>query len=607
MIKETIKTRMKKLFKLTPLLSTVLFACTSNEPLETEIIEEGSVTSGFLTLKITETGNLTTRGAFDELEEGLASENIVKNARFYFFDESGNLVKVKNSNGSIANYIDWEFSEENDSESKDNLSSVIIEGDYIRDKNLTAHLTVSPVSGEKAPESVVAILNYTANTSGFTNLSSMRSVTGNFDITETQSLFVMSNSVYADEENKKLYDSVKIEIFKSQEEADDHPFTVYVERVNAKVRLKIGQELINKPGNITLSDGTILYNTDVDNTIIQSEEEGGNKVFVKFLGWNVTCEPTSSFLLKNIDPEWNSTKIFGSDEYSWTSMTNKRCYWAINPTLLYDTSDSKDYRFGDFNFSQKIKGFGNDKQINYAYLHENGAETKDKGTSHPTQVIVAAQLVNSKGDPLEMAQWGGTYFLKEDILRNLANIADIYEVSTEKTLEEGSDGKMEEVISIHYSKLDEKYYKFVSATEAGIENNEPGRYYAYLQLDKTAIKDKKLSLTIGGEEIEADEINGRLAQEIPPAKIWTEGYTYYYFDIEHLSVNDNGTTVTTLGVVRNHLYEATIMSLTRLGTPVFDKKDVIIPEIPDDDESFIYAQINIINWRLTSKLIQLEW
>ena len=59
---------MKKLFLLTPLLSAALVACTSHEFNETDQPNEGEIKTGFLTLNINEPGNMSTRGAFDDLE-----------------------------------------------------------------------------------------------------------------------------------------------------------------------------------------------------------------------------------------------------------------------------------------------------------------------------------------------------------------------------------------------------------------------------------------------------------------------------------------------------------------------------------------------------------
>ena len=89
-------------------------------------------------------------------------------------------------------------------------------------------------------------------------------------------------------------------------------------------------------------------------------------------------------------------------------------------------------------------------------------------------------------------------------------------------------------------------------------------------------------------------------KELGSAKVWKDGYTYYYFDIKHLGNK--------IGVVRNHIYDANITKLTGLGTPVYNPDEIIYPEKPiDDEETFIAAQINILSWRIVKNDVELDW
>ena len=96
------------------------------------------------------------------------------------------------------------------------------------------------------------------------------------------------------------------------------------------------------------------------------------------------------------------------------------------------------------------------------------------------------------------------------------------------------------------------------------------------------------------------DANGSL-KALGTAKVWSEGRTYYYFDIKHLGNKKNG-------VVRNHIYDANITARTGLGTPVYNPDEIIYPEKPeDDDNSFIAAQINILSWRVVANDVTLDW
>lgn len=614
------KLSIKKIWFLIPAIS-VLSACESTEPVAIDDFESVAgieTVTKYLSVHLSDPGGSASRADFNDFEEGLKTENEVKRVRFYFFDETGQPSKIANQNGTLTNYLDWVASN-NSGEVEDNVDSGTdgsegsgssVEGDVNLDRDVNLHITLEVPKTENLPASIVAVTNYSDfGTPAAISLADLNKLTGNFDITKNRPDFVMSSSVYADAETDKLFEAVDItdKLFQFEDEANLNPVVIYVERANAKIRLKIGPELTGKTGNITLSDGTILYNTNVENNSLSSNEEDvDNKVYVKFLGWNVTSEPVKSFLLKNIDPEWENTGIFGSDIFNWTNPNLNRSFWAINPVMNYDTSGNSDYRFGTFSDAKTIKGFGLDEDVNYTYTHENAAEAKNKTTSHPTQVIVAAQLVNSKGEPWEVVEWASNYFTKDDLLMTLADFASVYEMieNIAQDPETGGDVKTTE-----YKKLDQNYFKFISALEAGRSADEAGRYDAYFRLDQEKVKDKKLAMAVEGEIKDVSEINTYLNNTLPPAKIWTNGYTYYYFTVPHIenSGNNDSASSVVYGIVRNHIYDASIKNLTSLGTPVFNENDVIIPEVPEDEQNFFSAQINVLNWRLVSKTFQLEW
>ena len=138
--------------------------------------------------------------------------------------------------------------------------------------------------------------------------------------------------------------------------------------------------------------------------------------------------------------------------------------------------------------------------------------------------------------------------------------------------------------------------------------DQPGQYYSYCigDAEGTVANTAAANLSL---------------KNLGHAKIWNGGDTYYYFDIRHLGVSDTTTTgepegeqVTTTtyspgyyGVVRNHIYDATINTLTGLGTPVYDPNETIYPEKPEGSDLFIGAQINILTWRVVASGVDLAW
>lgn len=60
------------------------------------------------------------------------------------------------------------------------------------------------------------------------------------------------------------------------------------------------------------------------------------------------------------------------------------------------------------------------------------------------------------------------------------------------------------------------------------------------------------------------------------------------------------------GVVRNHSYQVVINSVTGLGTPVYNPDDVIDPEQPKDEESYLAARIKVLSWRVVKSTVDLK-
>ena len=103
-----------------------------------------------------------------------------------------------------------------------------------------------------------------------------------------------------------------------------------------------------------------------------------------------------------------------------------------------------------------------------------------------------------------------------------------------------------------------------------------------------------------GEEAVAytDEQVTAILESVSPAQVWTEGYTYYYTNIQHFG--------SATGMVRNHVYEVTISAITGLGTPVYNPAHIITPEEPEEQEALnIAAQINILSWHVVSQSVSL--
>jgi len=525
---------------------------------------EEDMTSGnngepqYLTVSVNATSTLTRANSLEgDYEEGVGNENEVTNVRFYFFDADGKAAQVKGENGET--YYDVAMS----GTDKDMLNV---------EKILTATLVIQTPAKDKVPASIVAVVNPKEDLGVVESIAKLNEVIADHSSTTS---FIMSSSVYADGGTKMEAVNVAGHLYSTAEAAKADPVIIHVERVLAKARLTVG---------LTANTNGV-YKTSDDG----SQKFGDEEIYVKFLGWNVTATAKTSRLMKEINPSWPSN-LFGST--LWNTADYYRSFWAINPTPM-------EYNYGSFNTAgnpaNAITAFdSNDGKINYTYLQENASDSNDgSDPTKPSQVIIAAQLVKADGTtPIEFAEYAGERTTIDGLIAKYAAASGLWKDN------EGGSGK----IGIEVGDIELK-----TATEINVANQEtPGRYKVYAQL--TADAAKKTWYT--SKEADASPVDNAndILKALGGAKVWNDGYTYYYFDIQHLNGGASAENVKgKIGVVRNHIYAANINSLAGLGTPVYDPEEIIYPEHPEEDETFIAAQIRILSWRLVKKNIDLEW
>lgn len=518
-------------------------------------------------------------------EEGLDAENKVTKVRFYFFNADGSAAFVKKVGNDMVNYLEWT----NVTEEGNNTPNV--------EKILTAQLIIESPEGDQAPSQIVAIINpMLESASSERTLGTLATVTHNAKANTTSGKLLMSNSTYAKDNVKQMAVSVEGKIKKTSGEALNDPVEIYVERAVAKVRLN---------SSLTPLDGTTnIFKTSTDEKKQEVTENNVTKeIYVKFLGWNTTAVSNRSRLVKEINPGWSAT-LFGAGATPWNWSDYCRCFWAINANnVSYEygafvpDTESKQIDGNKFQAQAKTKFDGKD----WVYVNENASPyasdiTTSTGgdASTPTKVIISAQLVDKDGNALEFAEYGSTRTTIDGLKDLFANNCGLYKKET-------VDG------AIKFVKITPEELTVKTATAAGETSTadgkpditEPGRYKSYVQLATDEDGKWYASNAENATAITAAAANEQL-KKLGSAKVWKNGYTYYYFDINHFGNK--------IGVVRNHIYDATITKLAGLGTPVYDPEEVIYPEKPDEsDDTFIAARINILSWRVVNSNVVLDW
>lgn len=444
----------------------------------------------------------------------------------------------------------------------------------------TAVLVVKEQKTKPNIKGILAILNapdgltITKNTT----LQQIKDIAGAYGTAGTKGSFIMTNSVYANQSNIKIAADVAENSFAlTPDAAKNNPVNIYVERVVAKIRT-------NAVADITAQGG---FNKGT--SVLMDGETTETPLTINIKGIQIANCAQKSYLFKNVD---NFTATDPWD--GWNDPTNFRSYWANIPTgVTYDNHSWNEISNGNRPLTEDQK----------FYVQEN--VVLSSSTSNPkqhTSVIVTAQLNKKKEDgkeePFEFVRIAGIYYTPDGGLTQIANslahrhyyikVGDAYESIPATYLEWATSAPdltdvkgWEGFAQLQQKYNNETFYQYVE------EVNEGEDHY---------------------QKRKAEDINVALQEKALRALKWTNGMCYYFVDIEHFGTETNGDTSTPVqrkGIIRNHVYDLTLKSLTGLGVPVFDPNKDIIPENPPKDNLFyLAASINIHKWKIVSQTIE---
>ena len=529
-------------------------------------------------------------------EYGTEEENKVNKVRFYFFNDNGDAANVKlASDGSYINYFDWSVNDDaniNDNEG-DDAPNV--------EKTIKATVIINTKAGDQLPTRIAAVVNPTDQLGDEPrNLESLRNVLSDYKNSIPQYGFTMSTSVYLGHNNTEVT-STPIEsscIQDTPQGAMLQPVVVYVERVIAKVRVQVDAAAFE--GRLkTIGNDLAIALVDADGAAIEAD---GKQVYAKFTNWNLTGTTQKSYLNKHINAAWNNNSDFN---WTWNYPTFFRSYWAWNcPNAgrLY-------YSFNELTGSTGAT-FG--KEATQLYCSENAASNGNfdtgAGDQYPTCGIMGAILCDEQGNPVEFYKFLGETQVGE---QNLIN-AMLSAIQGRHQLYSGEIVNGEKVFK-EISAEDIELETAAAAGKVELSNASQGRYHSYITLSLIGSGKKWYSSNTEDVDMATDYLREadviKFIQETTGSvSLWNDGMTYYYFPIEHLGkMGEDGKNYGKNGVVRNHVYDSKITKLYGLGTPVYNPNETIYPEKPQDNDSYIAAQIKILSWRLVNNNVELEW
>jgi hypothetical protein len=510
--------------------------------------------------------SMLSRAATDgDYIDGVGVENEIKSIDFYFFSTSGEPFKFNApiTTGSTSGYSNLYTVTEKTIETteKDHVEEIV-----------KVTLALQHNMGDY-PGSIVAIVNGTRR---FENLSFKDFRDHTFNGYATSNGFLMSNSVYVDNDGNEVFQTkVAPENFAvTAEAAKKKPIEIYVERT--AVRVEVAQ---NDKAVTSYDTGYEFVNGTT------------TKVYAKIKGWDIVTVPIHAYTVKRINKDWEDE----INDFTWNHPDEFRSWWAD----AQFNAENINKQFA-YNLLKNPVGIGN-----YDYCLENttlpiyaevsGVHDQVKSRTNVTKAVIAAELVDKDGNKLEIASWYGKDYTIEGLKTAIAN-------SLADKMLYGADGG--------WKPIEPNQIELVQGSG---KDNEEKSYEVYCKLTDDAQSRYNWASDKGGTNIPNDLEQTYIRQNVEVAKVWN-GMSYYIVNIEHLGLQemDGKTTPPTYlpayyGTVRNHAYQITFGAVKGLGTPVFDP-EAIIPEPvqPDDTESFIEAQINVLSWHLIKQDVTLQ-
>lgn len=575
--------KMNKLLGL--LVCTALCACSNDEsgiiPNDTPNVFTGD--KAYIKVRLADAGTLT-RAQEGDFEYG-TNEQSIKNASFYFYDADGVFV----TQGDV--WMDGSASTTTPAGNIEFASNniVVLKGldkkSYPRYMVTVLNKPTGFVHGKTLDEMQTVLADN--NAEGIYYPATTNNVTTNY--------FTMSTTSYTETNREKHFVTEVNEGNISLEPMTDasaiaNTVTVYVERLAAKVTLKVSDNLPKDAnGRYPIKITVAGENNSAGSGDIASED-----LYVELLGWKLNATAKKSFMVKNIDAAWMDNDL----GFTWNRPTDRRSHWG------------KSFNYGFSGYPENAAGVpANSEYLNYVDL-ENGltalenpaycAENTNTNTivtanfpTGVTSILLKAKVCDANGNALDLVRYNGLLFKQDSFLEYVLNV-----LQTRNQLDVWYANGTDEEGNARYTQIGKEYVKLEHVGDGKVKvvfTNEHGTsLYAE---DGSNCSDQTITA-----------LNDDLASASADAIAYNGGLMYYNIPVEHLNngdVAENGTIPEAkYGVVRNHHYVVTIDKLEKIGRGIFDGNEKIVPG-DDPDAYYVGAKINILSWKIVSQNVEL--
>lgn len=579
--------------KLIPLaLAAFMFSACSSEDTENGG-GNNNVDVSYLSVNIQNVGEAMSRAEGEEYdqgggtyEDGTADESKISNVRFYFFNADGTPYILSGSNKN------WLTPTDDFNTDKDNHPNTV--------EKISNSVLVIKNDERTAPHSVVAVIN-SGTTLGEVALSltDLRKVQGNQFYTTTTSTpsktenFVMANSIYINKDGKEEYAvPVSGHVATERQAAIDNPIDIYVERVAAKVNTTCDTKKGWSIGNETWNKGKWTYQ-------LADKLFSKYPVFVVVDGWSVAdangrANLEKAAIVDGTTPKWTKNDL-GIDP--WNTGDYHRCFWETSVPFVDGTNEVLNK---SFNYISSSIAEGVVYTLPNTPTKTADFENEKKMENSLTKVIVAAHLYYKDdagvAHKAEICKYKGIQYLsKEDVLTVVAN--ENKSKYFKKTTTTNSEGQEVDV----YTSISKDDLTFATSAPEGSEANLKD-YEVIPQIKSDAVIFNTSHVQLTKEDIA--KANKELAKEANKAQVRFEGRVYYYTPIRHLATTEGK--LGYYGVVRNHSYKINLQAVSGFGTPVYDPEKVIDPTLPEDENIWLAARINVLSWRVVKSDVNLD-
>ena len=568
------------MFKFFPLACAAMMmcACSSDDPGEGKGNPNVAGEAQYLAVNIVNVGAAPTRGSSTDpnYADGTTEENKINKVRFYFFNSDGTpYTLVGTEETTTGTNVNWLEQKTITPTTEGTTGSV--------DKILNTVLVIKG-STAAAPAKMVTVINpgtltsTTLKSDGVVSLSELcddlKDTKFYNTATATVSDFVMTNSAYLEAGRKVCPSLVSGHVETSDTKARTNPVDIYVERVAAKVsteltdaKFEVGTAANWGDGLYKTKDPVYTYGTDT-------------KIYAVIDGWGVADENEKAMVVKQISDTWTDDNLGIT---TWNTADYHRCFWE---SMMPNATGTSIYT----NVNHAFKDYKANIQNGVKYTLPNtaaaAADYSNKKENKMTKFLVAATLkykdATGAWKNAEVCKYRGVEYLGINNLKEA--VATAYNKYYTKV---GTDYKELQAADIDF---------VITPTTATTSLKD---YQVVPTLVSTVTEVYKKNATGGYDDVTT---TAKADIEQFTADVRKNGKVYYYIPINHLGKTGS---VAECGIVRNHWYIVTLNSITGLGTPVYNEDKTIDPTTPSDENTYLAARVNVLQWRVVTQNVDL--